>query len=193
MPKKNNADLPKLAPLDVPEDENLVEMLGDAEAEVIPEASVPAKTEAAEIVPDLARPDVRAFFQQFQDIGNNILANYAADRDQIEVVVAHLMTIVVHNQDGKLSKTATENLVKALEVKSNTNTNAIKILDYISKAITAGKGMGVFDGTKEDDLDFDMKDMEDLLQQEDGVEEAKIEEGSIRAKKARPEDSDTDE
>jgi hypothetical protein len=186
MTKKNNAKLPKLAPLDVPEDPGLVDMLeDDTEPEVVPvKSDAPAKVEP-EVVAEPVRPDVREFYQRFKELGEKILVNYDSDRDQIEKVVAHLMQIVVHNQDGKLSKTATENLVKALEVKSNTNANAIKILDYISKAITAGKGMGVFDGTKDDDLDFDMRDMEDLL----GAEE-----GTVKGPEQSPEEAkDTDE
>jgi hypothetical protein len=165
--KSKEPKLPEVPELEVAEDKDLVGML-DKEAAIVPQQDV--KPVKAEVVREPERPDVRDFYKKFKDIGEDIVENYRKDRVEIDEVVKHLMKIVVHNQDGKLSRTAVENLVKALEVKSNTNANVIRILDAISKVISAGKGLGVFDGAK-DDEDFSFGEMEELLEDKNDTED----------------------
>ena len=173
MSKKKEPSLPKVELTEAEENSELVDMLGDEEVKV--EAEAEAKTEEAS---EFDNPDVREFIDKFKTVGDDILANYKSDRSQIEEVVKHLMKIVIHEQDRKLSRTAVENLVKALEVKSNTNANVIKILDSISKVIAAGKGLGVFSGIEEGD-DMTFSEMEDLLEDDDAPEPASADMESI--------------
>jgi hypothetical protein len=160
MAKKKLPDLPKIELYEAEENPDLVNMLGEDEPKVNINVNPEQKTS------EFDNPDVREFIGEFKTVSRDIISNYKNDRGQIEEVVQHLMKLVIHNQDQKLSRTAVENLVKALEVKSNTNANVIKILDSISKVIAAGKGLGVFAGIEEgDDMTFEA--MEELLEAED--------------------------
>jgi hypothetical protein len=159
---KKKPKLPEIEITETEENPELVDMLGGDEEVKIEVEAEPEE----EKVSEFDNPDVREFIEKFKTVGDDIISNYKNDRGQIEEVVAHLMKIVIHDQDRKLSRTAVENLVKALEVKSNTNANVIKILDSISKVIAAGKGLGVFTGVEGGD-DMTFEDMEELLESED--------------------------
>jgi len=80
--------------------------------------------------------DLREVISRFDNDYNEVQSNLKRDRSKIDSVVRILMEKL---DTGEASATETEMLVKALEVMTDTNGHAVKLLDSRSKLLAATK------------------------------------------------------
>ena len=99
-------------------------------------------------------PELKRLLHGFQSVAEEIVTNYRVDRNQIEQVVQHLIGEVITNHSTE--EVMVESLVNALKVKTDTNTNITRILDSISRMISATKTLGIFDGEEGGGEDWDL-------------------------------------
>jgi len=85
--------------------------------------------------------EVRELLTNFKDMREEILANYRGDRSQVEGAIKRLEDAII---DGNATEAIVDNYIKAISVKADINSNAIKILDSIAKLMSAGKGTNIF-------------------------------------------------
>lgn len=124
----------------------------EVEQPTITRPIVPSET------PTDANGELQHLLSQFKNVADTVLNNYNADRNQIEGVIQFLDQMV--QMGPKTPRVYVEMLVAALRTKTETNTNAVKLLDSLAKLLSAGKGTSVFVNQGQS---FDSSDLKKLL------------------------------
>jgi len=96
--------------------------------------------------------------ESFKETDSKILTHFDEDRKEIQDVITHLRSRVFG--DDKPQRVYVEMLVQALKIKSDTNANAIKLLDSKAKLLASGKPH--FTGTQEEGT-YNLSELEKLL------------------------------
>ena len=132
----------------LPDKSNELEViLGSAPVDPLALASVPKKKVSKVIEKsvleikaqeNIGRDTILGAAAKFGEVIEKCLTNFEADRVEQNEVITHLKEMVINQP--KVKGFYVDNLVGALKVKSETNSNITKILDSIAKLITAGKG-----------------------------------------------------
>lgn len=126
---------------DKPQD--LVNLLSTGLSDPLTNMSVPDKKRKVEKLEikaqeNIGRDTIIGAAAKFGEVTDKYLNNFEADRVELEEVINHLKDVVFNSAEVK--GFFVENLVGALKVKSETNSNITKVLDSIAKLISAGKG-----------------------------------------------------
>jgi phosphoglycolate phosphatase-like HAD superfamily hydrolase len=104
--------------------------------------AVPAPTEAIPALAPLdATEDAQEIIKNFRSVRDEILSNYRGDRSQVETAIQLFQQ---HIRNGVVTQGVTDGYVKALGIKADINSNAIRILDSIARLLAAGKSNGLF-------------------------------------------------
>jgi hypothetical protein len=117
---------PEAAPIPAPELSSPAVELADVAGEPLPIDSPPAQ--------DIM--DLREVVKRFDGDYAEVQRNLKIDRGKVDTVIALLLQKV---ETGTATATDTESLVKALDVLTNTNGHAVKLLDSRSRLLSATK------------------------------------------------------
>jgi ABC-type transporter Mla subunit MlaD len=98
------------------------------------------------------------FINKFNDVASKVLDNYDADRGQLEETIQFLDDVV---KSGSANKVYVEMLVAALRTKTDTNTNAVKLLDAIAKIVSASKNTPLFVQNNQTNVQADLSKLLD--------------------------------
>jgi len=167
-------------------DEELMELLDKAkdpfeQAEKEPESVIdpdpdpdhdiepPAKHQEAiaEVIDGVGQADgavdIRAVYEKFNNIAETILNNYHNDREAIEDTIQRIRDIFIDSKTPR--EFIVEGLVSAHRTKAETNATIIKLLDSMSRMISAVKGTQI---VQENVTNIDLSK---LLGDDDGMDD----------------------
>ena len=90
---------------------------------------------------DEAAADVSRYLDKMEEVSNEVLQACRSDRQEAQDVINMLrgQCDTAHNKSLTPSRMYIDGLVKAVEVKANINTNAVKVMEGVAKMIAATK------------------------------------------------------
>jgi hypothetical protein len=103
---------------------------------VIPKVPVPTAAPASD-----EDDEIKKILSSFAELKDEIFRNYKGDRGQVEIAIQAFKKAI---DDGKATQAVIEAYVQALRIKSDINSNAIRMLDSTARMLAAGKGTSVF-------------------------------------------------
>lgn len=112
--------------------------------------------------------DIHKYLRRLDDVTEDVLASCKADRMEAQGLINILreQVEVAVNTGVKLSTGIVESLVKAIEVKSNINTTAVKMIEANAKTLAATKSsINIQQNTVASSGGFDVSSLEKLLSQ----------------------------
>ncbi len=110
--------------------------------------------------------DIHKYLRRLDDVTEDVLASCKADRMEAQGLINILreQVEVAINTGMKLSTGIVESLVKAIEVKTNINTTAVKMIEANAKTLAATKSsINIQQNTVTSAAGFDSSALEKLL------------------------------
>lgn len=166
MSEKQDDQLPEIEEIsqdDINEVTAMLDSIADDDVELkkTKEEKKPAPAEIVDAKPienDKLDNYVVDLLESFKDTDEKILKHFTEDRKEIQDVITHLRSRVFSENNPQ--RVYVEMLVQALKIKSETNANAIKLLDSKAKLLAAGRNQFV---QTQDEGAFPLKELERLL------------------------------
>ena len=131
-------------------DPELVSLLQDLEEqkpkqELAPPAAPPPPQPAQSVPVEATQTDAvqeaAEIVRNFCDVRDEILRNYRSDRGQAEDAIQRFIGQI---QAGIITQAVIDGYVQSLRIKTDVNSNAIRLLDSIARLLSAGKSGNMF-------------------------------------------------
>ncbi len=147
-----------------PEPEPKPEPEPEPEPEPKPDTDLIRDGVIAEVIEDIEAEDavdVKAIYKKFNNVAETILNNYHSDREAIEDTIQRIRDLFLEAKTPR--SFIVEGLVSAHKTKSDTSIAVIRLLDSMTKMLSAMKGTQVMQGNVTNiDLTQLLKDASDM-------------------------------